>query len=155
MKASSLIAQAYDKDCVRPSGEALLLPAFRNLSLVLLVQAINSHTDGDRFISLMLGWQSIEYTLRSAWMQLLQSRNLSREDQKDLLRWDISNITWALNLSGILNNDTRRCAIRAGSLRNRVLHARGKIPTLNEIDREVIQVAQSLRNKMVPVLKQS
>jgi pentatricopeptide repeat protein len=146
MRGSSLIAQAYDKDCVRPSGEALLLPAFRNLSLALLVQARIFHKAGDRFISLILGWQSIEYRLRSVWMQFLNDRNLSRKFQKDLLRWDISKIIWALNFMEILDDPIRSSIMEAGRLRNRVLHARGQIPTLDEIDQKIIQTAQDLRN---------
>lgn len=146
-RGSSLIAQAYDKDCVRPAGDALLLPAFRNLSLALLVQAQIFHKAGDRFVSLILGWQSIEYTLRSVWVQFLNDRNLSRTIQKDLLRWDISKIIWALNFMKILDDPTRSSIIEARRFRNRVLHARGQIPTLDEIDQKIIQVAQDLRNR--------
>ena len=149
LKGSSLIAQAYDKDCVRPSGEALLLPAFRNLSFALLVRAQSFHKDGDRFVSLILGWQSIEYTLRSVWMQFLHDQDLSRDIRKDLLRWDISKIIWALNFKNILDDPTRKSITCARKLRNRVLHARGQIPALDEIEKEIIQVAHNLRRQLI------
>lgn len=148
MRGSSLIAQAYDKDCIRPLGDALLLPAFKNLSLALLIQAQIFHKANDRFVSLTLGWQSIEYTLRSVWMRFLRNQNLSRTLQKNLLRWNISKIIWVLNFKKILDDPIRSSINEARRLRNRVLHARGQIPTLDEIDQKIIQVAKDLRDKI-------
>lgn len=147
-KGTKLIAQAYDKDCERPRRETILLPAFKNLVLALRCQAQAFYEEGDRINSLILVWQSIEYSLMTMWMQFLNSQELSANMKNDLIRWNTDKIIWVLKFNNILDDQTRESVSLAKRRRNDVLHARNKIPPLQEIE-QFIQTAARLHDQMV------
>lgn len=138
-EAKKFILRAYDLDVKHRKFKAALLPAYRNLSWILINEAENYNAKDDYLPAFLLSWISIELSLRRLWFELIEKY---RYNGKRLSRWNVSYIIEILSLLGIitsLKNDIETARGR----RKSIVHATGETPTEGETNK-CIQTATKL-----------
>lgn len=138
-EAKKYILKAFDLDVRHRKSEAVLLPAYRNLSWILINEAEEYNRNNDYFPAFLLSWISIELSLRRLWAEFCQKKSYNG---KWLSRLGIRYRIEVLSFLGIIDsveNDVRTTWGR----RNDIMHATGETPTRGETTR-CIETASKL-----------
>ena len=122
-----------------------LLPAYKNLCLLRIVEAISYLNEKETFTAFVLSWMSIEMTLYRIWYKLSKENYEGKSKIDSLERWNIDTIIEVLYINKI---DPEFCALKPEldslkGFRNDLLHGRMLEITEGQA-RHSIEVAQRL-----------
>lgn len=146
-KAKDMILKAYNEDVKHQKWhQAALMPAYRNLSLILIWEAKIFYDKKEFFPSFLMAWISVELNLMRIWFKTLVERNYSNTKMKWLGRLDIGIIVETLYLIGKLTNEEKNNLDSLRGRRNDMIHATGVTPTEGETKR-VMKLAFLLHSK--------
>ncbi|MCK4481736.1 hypothetical protein KAU55_00810 [Candidatus Bathyarchaeota archaeon] len=146
-KAKDMILKAYNEDVKHQKWhQAALMPAYRNLSLILIWEAKIFYDKKEFFPSFLMAWISIELNLMRMWFKTLVERSYSNTKMKWLGRLDIGIIVETLYLIGKLTIEEKNDIDSLRGRRNDIIHATGATPTEGEITR-VMNLAFLLHSK--------
>jgi tetratricopeptide (TPR) repeat protein len=144
--AKKMILKAYDEDVKHQKlFQAALMPAYRNLSLILIWEAEEFYKQQNYFPSFLMAWISIELSIRRLWFSLLEKRGYSNNKKEWLGKLDIGVIVENLYLVGELSDEIPLIDTFRGK-RNDIIHATGLAPTRGET-KKAIEVAYALHSK--------
>jgi len=146
-KAKDMILKAYNEDVKHQKlHQAALMPAYRNLSLILIWEARIFYDKKEYFPSFLMAWISVELSLVRLWFKILVEREYSNTKMKWLGRLDTAIIIEALYLTDKLTEEEKTDIDNLRGRRNDIIHATGATPTEGETNR-VIGLALSLHSK--------
>lgn len=146
-KAKDMILKAYNEDVKHQKWhQAALMPAYRNLSLILIWEAKIFCDKKEFFPSFLMAWISIELNLMRMWFKTLVERSYSNTKMKWLGRLDIGIIVETLYLIGKLTIEEKNDIDSLRGRRNDIIHATGATPTEGETTR-VMNLAFLLHSK--------
>lgn len=145
--AKDMILKAYNEDVKHQKlHKAALMPAYKNLSLILIWEAKIFFDKKECFPSFLMGWVSVELSLMRIWFKTLLERNYSDNKIKWLGRLDIGVIIESLYLVDKLTDEEKTDIDTLRGRRNDIIHATGATPTEGE-SRRVIDLAFLLHSK--------
>lgn len=146
-KAKDMILKAYNEDIKHQKlHQAVLMPAYKNLSLVLIWEARIFYDKSEFFPSFLMAWISVELSLMRMWFKMLVEREYSNTKIKWLGRLDIGIIIEALYLAEELTDEEKTDIDNLRGRRNDIIHATGATPTKGETTR-AIDLALFLHSK--------
>lgn len=146
-KAKDMILKAYNEDVTHQKlHQAALMPAYRNLSLILIWEAGIFYDNKEFFPSFLMAWISIELSLMRIWFKILRERNYSNQKMKWLGRLDIGIIAETLYLLNRLTEGEKTDIDNLRGRRNDIVHATGSTPTEGETKR-ALDLALLLHSK--------
>ena len=131
------IVKAFNFDVPKRNKliEGALAPAFKNFILIRSIESDLFLQKGELFTSFLLGWISIEMSLIRMWLQYLRDKKFSNEKRQSLAKWDISIITEALFMVGILDQQIKDDIDCLRGFRNDVVHGILVHPEKGQIER--------------------
>jgi hypothetical protein len=146
-KAKDMVLKAYNEDVEHQKlHQAVLMPAYRNLSLILIWEARIFYDKTEFFSSFLMAWISVELSLMRIWFKALVKRGYSNTKISWLGRLDIGIVIEALYLLAKLTDQEKTDIDCLRGRRNDVIHATGATPTEGET-RRIIDLALSLHSK--------
>jgi len=122
--------KAYEEDLKEPTPRAGR--AGWNLSSSMLSRAQVHLATHDYLPSFLVGWIGVEMSLRRIWSANIPVFKYSDKEKEVLDDWDIYYIIQALYMLKKINTDQRERLDRARAFRNKVIHAKGKLPTRDD-----------------------
>lgn len=146
-KAKDMILKAYNEDIKHQKlHQAALMPAYKNLSLILIWEARIFYDKKEFFPSFLMAWISVELSLMRMWFRILVKRKYSNTKMKWLGRLDIGIIAEVLHLVNELTEKEKTDIDNLRGRRNDMIHATGATPTEGETSR-VVDLAFLLHSK--------
>ncbi len=130
-KARALIFKAFDFD-KKAYEDWLTKPSYMNLCYLRALEAVYHFNVRESFTAFVLGWMSIEMTVRARWFKFIRER--TTQGLNDLTKWDMEYIVETLFLSdasGSFRSIKNDLDTLKGT-RNRLLHGEIDNPTLGQ-----------------------
>ena len=126
MKAEMNYLKAYEEDLKAPKPPTGR--AWWNLSSSMLSRAQIHLARRDYLASFLVGYISVEMSLRRIWSSKIMVFKYLDAEKEALENWNIQHITQTLRMLDELNIDQKERLDTARKFRNKVIHAKGKLP---------------------------
>lgn len=149
--ARKLIFKAFEFD-KKVAENWYTYPAYKNLCYLRDIEAIYYYNQNEDFAAFVLGWMSIEMTVRRIWFQFIKNKipNVSKGKIESLMRWDIDSIIETLFL-GKVDEAFKQIKSHLDTLRgirNNLLHGKIDNPTHGNA-----KLCVDVAYKLIPILQ--